>query len=725
MESVIDTPVKRRKTEMGHVSSSQGYDSNNDSGDDPFKDYETVATVPLPKKLNNLSQNTETLSSIPMPYITQPTQIIGQNTTMMDSPGRKPSIVQVAASSPVRPSPIVSPFRKPGGFLANMMAPPGTSFRAPPGIKTPKKPVVIDLSDDEGPKYQGGSSDEGSQAGRTVDIKPSVFKQRGPKTNTSTLSRSRDSDAPCVGNKKFSEITAQAMYHANKDKPKGLSGSVYDSRNRDENNTSSRIPAPKRSADVMANAYGGSSRPAKQPRQTGPAKAQPVDDMALEDIPDYLQRKKIERMRIILPIHSVRDCHEALLAKKGNEEDALDMLSAKDEQKDQVDLTISDDDQLPAREVMKPKAPAKQQLKAPSKTIQDRYTATQIHPRPTQTVVSPPAVKPPLQRRRLVQGRKRPSSPVPVPSPKARTPPPRQSTPDSADDSDSGIASESEADPQLDSSLLNFFNSCSIQDLTDIAAITEKVASLVLAQKPFKTLDEVRQVSEEAPASKSTAKKKTRKNLGEKIVDTCQTMWTGYEAVDQLVQRCEALAKPVATEMQKWGVNVFGASSSGELEIVNFNDIKEEDKSDGSSLRDSGIGTPTSTVMSADEDGEGDIKKMTDGRAKSKKSFFPQPSIMKEGVVLKDYQVVGINWLSLLFEKELSCILADDMGLGKTCQVIAFLASLLERGVKGPHLVIVPGSTLENWLREFSAFCPKLTVMPYYGMCFSATRLSS
>jgi len=34
------------------------------------------------------------------------------------------------------------------------------------------------------------------------------------------------------------------------------------------------------------------------------------------------------------------------------------------------------------------------------------------------------------------------------------------------------------------------------------------------------------------------------------------------------------------------------------------------------------------------------------------------------------------------------------LGLGKTCQVIAFLARLLERGIKGPHLVVVPSSTL-------------------------------
>lgn len=39
-----------------------------------------------------------------------------------------------------------------------------------------------------------------------------------------------------------------------------------------------------------------------------------------------------------------------------------------------------------------------------------------------------------------------------------------------------------------------------------------------------------------------------------------------------------------------------------------------------------------------------------------------QPSLLAEGVVLKDYQLLGINWLSLLHRKKLSCILADEMG---------------------------------------------------------------
>ncbi|KAH8062719.1 helicase [Aureococcus anophagefferens] len=48
-------------------------------------------------------------------------------------------------------------------------------------------------------------------------------------------------------------------------------------------------------------------------------------------------------------------------------------------------------------------------------------------------------------------------------------------------------------------------------------------------------------------------------------------------------------------------------------------------------------------------------------------------------------------------------ILADEMGLGKTLQSISVLGWLAEaKGVKGPHLVLVPKSTLGNWMNEFA-----------------------
>lgn len=692
MESILETPAKRRKIGDGDFSAGQPYDSQNDSGDSLFDEYETVATVPLAK--GAVPQQPGGLENFPTPsHITQPTQII------QPSSGHKSSIVQVAASSPFRQSSPFSPApaknKRPGGILASAMAPAGTTFRPPLGVR---KPVIVDLSDDDGPTYRGGSSDDESSRRNKIDIKPSTFIQSAQRISGANAPTARMTDPSGVA--RFKEITSSSFYkpvEILKNKGSALSGSIYDSRNRDENQTNSTFSAPVRSMDVLANAYGGSTRPGKQARQTAPAQAQQEQDLSLDDIVDYQLRQKVQRMQYILPRHSILALRDALMAKRTNFDDAVDFLMS------QEDKPMP----KPAELARPKKLAAKQQIKAPTQSIQERWTATQPISKNSQPSTSPVVETPKPPRRRLVQGRKRPSPPAEA-QPKVLSTPPRNRSPISLD-SDSGIGPESETDVEIESKVLNFLNNCSVPDLVDIAAISDDIAKLLLSHKPFRNLAEARQVTSNLSGG---AKKKTaRKPIGDKIVEKCIDMWAGYEAVDSLVSRCEALGKPVADEMKEWGVDVFGASKEGGLDLVSLSDLNDERKSE-TFIRDSGVGTPTSTTLSADENSDVDLKKTSKLR---KEKFCSQPKIMGGGVVLKDYQIVGINWLALLFGKQLSCILADDMGLGKTCQVIAFLALLFEKGIKGPHLIVVPGSTLENWLREFSVFCPGLVVMPYYG----------
>ena len=42
----------------------------------------------------------------------------------------------------------------------------------------------------------------------------------------------------------------------------------------------------------------------------------------------------------------------------------------------------------------------------------------------------------------------------------------------------------------------------------------------------------------------------------------------------------------------------------------------------------------------------------------------PQPDILNKKLQLKDYQIVGMNWLIHMNKQGLNCILADEMGLG-------------------------------------------------------------
>ncbi|XP_071210056.1 SWI/SNF-related matrix-associated actin-dependent regulator of chromatin subfamily A containing DEAD/H box 1A-like [Salvelinus alpinus] len=92
-----------------------------------------------------------------------------------------------------------------------------------------------------------------------------------------------------------------------------------------------------------------------------------------------------------------------------------------------------------------------------------------------------------------------------------------------------------------------------------------------------------------------------------------------------------------------------------------------------------------------------------------------QPSVLNRKLKLKPYQLIGLKWLLLLHQHKLNGILADEMGLGKTIQAIAFLGRLHQDGIDGPHLITVPSSTLDNWVRELKLWCPSLKVLVYYG----------
>lgn len=64
----------------------------------------------------------------------------------------------------------------------------------------------------------------------------------------------------------------------------------------------------------------------------------------------------------------------------------------------------------------------------------------------------------------------------------------------------------------------------------------------------------------------------------------------------------------------------------------------------------------------------------------------------------------------------ISLFISNFQGLGKTVQTIALISYLMEmKDNRGPYLVIVPLSTLSNWVNEFRRWCPSATVIVYKG----------
>uniref|UniRef100_A0A3B4DZ60 SWI/SNF related, matrix associated, actin dependent regulator of chromatin, subfamily a, member 2 n=1 Tax=Pygocentrus nattereri TaxID=42514 RepID=A0A3B4DZ60_PYGNA len=92
-----------------------------------------------------------------------------------------------------------------------------------------------------------------------------------------------------------------------------------------------------------------------------------------------------------------------------------------------------------------------------------------------------------------------------------------------------------------------------------------------------------------------------------------------------------------------------------------------------------------------------------------------QSSLLINGT-LKQYQIQGLEWMVSLYNNNLNGILADEMGLGKTIQTIALITYLMEyKRLNGPYLIIVPLSTLSNWVYELDKWAPSIVKIAYKG----------
>lgn len=223
--------------------------------------------------------------------------------------------------------------------------------------------------------------------------------------------------------------------------------------------------------------------------------------------------------------------------------------------------------------------------------------------------------------------------------------------------------------------------------------------------------------------------------IGQELLDVMK-IWTGGKKIDPT----PSMRPSAEPEDVKPKAEISVEAGSGDIK-VEMKTETEEKKPSGDLLTVPGAGASAGPSNPASPDGETmtaedtaaaigagmtelsedvlEQSKKQDASEEVKKAFedyiYTQPKLLAEGFKLKSYQLLGVNWLNMLYRKNISCILADEMGLGKTAQVISLIAHLKEKEVPGPHLVIVPSSTLDNWIREFENFAPSLKVYAYYG----------
>lgn len=75
----------------------------------------------------------------------------------------------------------------------------------------------------------------------------------------------------------------------------------------------------------------------------------------------------------------------------------------------------------------------------------------------------------------------------------------------------------------------------------------------------------------------------------------------------------------------------------------------------------------------------------------------------------------GIQIIVLLYKLYIT-LLVVLQGLGKTLQTISLLGYMKHyRSIPGPHMVLVPKSTLYNWMNEFKRWVPSLKAVCLIG----------
>lgn len=133
-----------------------------------------------------------------------------------------------------------------------------------------------------------------------------------------------------------------------------------------------------------------------------------------------------------------------------------------------------------------------------------------------------------------------------------------------------------------------------------------------------------------------------RTGVSSKLFENYKDLMKGYRAVDAVLQRCERIGHDIDEVLAIWLRNSDDRPKPKQEQLVY--------------LVDEPSVIPPLRIRSPQE-----IKAM-------ESYIWDAPKTMSKDVTLKEYQMLGLNWLNLLHSRGHSCILADEMGKPIRCQ---------------------------------------------------------
>lgn len=135
-----------------------------------------------------------------------------------------------------------------------------------------------------------------------------------------------------------------------------------------------------------------------------------------------------------------------------------------------------------------------------------------------------------------------------------------------------------------------------------------------------------------------------QKGVGNNLFDNYLEVVTGMAEVDKVLSECEQIGAELSKIMKIWASGAApdpaGTSRPATPDVgLNLVDI------------------PAATAaLAAETSHDPAVRSAFQGYLKK------QPEGVPDTIVLKDYQMLGLNWLNLLYHRKTSCILADEMG---------------------------------------------------------------
>lgn len=208
-------------------------------------------------------------------------------------------------------------------------------------------------------------------------------------------------------------------------------------------------------------------------------------------------------------------------------------------------------------------------------------------------------------------------------------------------------------------------------DLTkDIPGCTPAQAAKIIEQRPFEDVDNLN-------IKLGQGKKKAGPGgISPRMFEDSTAIFEGYGMVDGILEDCEDIGASLRDAIASW--------TTGEAKG------KGKQKEDGQPSQSSSRNSP------ATDDGALSLIALDAVQTHAAKDFLAtQPSTLSEGTVLKDYQLLGVNWLNLLYRQGLSCILADEMGALEHFPAVQFthVPSRTRKDHTGHQLLCSPQTT--------------------------------